>query len=210
MLEMPTTPQQEQQQQQNYSPPPISVTNMADSTFSPQQNYIADANDLTFLVQQIKELHESNKNLENKLLGVTSELVDMKKTGLNDKQLTVLGGWHTFSPQQELAISVWKSASNAEGQCSRNILVEANSKFVQLLGYSMDVLKNNFACTNMIRKQDICPDGRDGKNARDWPKRTQIITAFGLKDVFITITPVQEGKNLPPKYFLVYMLEVSP
>jgi len=193
---------------------PIEVTNMAfDDSSSPQIQPSSSNNDLTFLVEQIKELHESNKNLESKLIGVTSELIDMRRdTVLNNTQQMVnnsLGGWYSFGPQNELAISVWRAVPAPEGTCPKNVLVEANAKFVQMLGYSMEVLKNNFHCNNLVRKQDICPDNRDNKNGREWPKRTQIITAFGMKDVFITITPVQEHKTSAPKFFLVYILEAS-
>jgi len=195
----------------NYNP--LSITTMALEL--PQSNnntqIVGGLNDLSFLLEQIKELHESNRDLANKLNTVTNELIGIKKDSLNDKKLTVLGGWHTFGSQQQqdLAISVWKATHVEDGQCSRNFLVEGNNKFVELLGYPMDVLKNNFACTNMIRKQDLSPDSKDKNCEREWPKRTRIITAYGEAEVFITITPVQDCKNGPPKYFVVYMLEVN-
>ncbi len=70
----------------------------------------------------------------------------------------------------------------------------------------MEVLRNNFTCGKLIRKKDICPDDREN-NGRNWPKKTQVITAFGLKDVFITISPVTDQFS-NPKYYIVHILEV--
>lgn len=160
--------------------------------------------DWNFLVQQITELREGNKSLENKLLGVSHELSDLR-TKKPPRSESLLTGWHTFQPQQELAISVWKATSPEEGGCPRNVLIECNEKFVEMLGYPLDTLKNNFTCSRLVRKQDICPENRE-KNGREWPKRTQIITAFGLRDVFITISPVHDQTSVV-KYYIVHILE---
>jgi hypothetical protein len=160
--------------------------------------------DWNFLVQQISELRDSNKNLENRLSGVTHELSDMK---VKPKPSTVslVTGWHTFQPQPDLAISVWKATTPDEEGSPRNVLVECNQKFVDMLGYGVDTLKNNFTCNRLVRKQDICPENRD-KNGREWPKRTQIITAFGFRDVYITISPVHDQSNVV-KYYIVHILD---
>jgi hypothetical protein len=190
------------------------ITNMPPATPSPPQP--SNSYDFDYLLTQIRELHDSNKTLESKLMGVTNELIDMKKSpsipnllnpsGVNRPLLTgTQTGWHSFGSQQDVAVSLWKTTGTTMG----NVLLECNTKFVQLLGYSLEVLGNNFNCTNMIRQQDLCGD-KD--NCKAWPKRTQIITATGLKDVLVTITPVQTGKDkLPPntKYFLVNMTEPS-
>jgi len=191
------------------------VTNMPPATPPPQPS---NSYDFDYLLQQIRELHDSNKTLESKLMGVTNELIDMKKSptipnllnpsGVNNRPLLTgtasQTGWHSFGSQQDVAVSLWKTTGTAMG----NVLLECNTKFVQLLGYSLEVLGNNFNCTNMIRQQDLCGD-KD--NCKAWPKRTQIITATGLKDVFVTITPVQNGTEkvtcANTKYFLVNMTE---
>lgn len=191
------------------------VTNMPPATPPPQPS---NSYDFDYLLTQIRELHDSNKTLESKLMGVTNELIDMKKSPAIPNLLNPSGmsnnrpllaasqtGWHSFGNQQDVAISLWKTTGTAVG----NVLLECNTKFVQLLGYSLEVLGNNFNCTNMIRQQDLCGD-KD--NCKAWPKRTQIITATGLKDVLVTITPVQTGKDKLPantKYFLVNMTEPS-
>jgi len=172
----------------------------------PTQNPLPSmgGNDFNFLVQQIQELRDGNKNLEGKLLGVTHELSDMQSKNKLARE-SMLTGWHTFQPQQDLAISVWKASALEEGGCTKNVLIECNERFVEMLGYPIDTLKNNFTCSRLVRKQDICPENRD-KNGREWPKRTQIITAFGLRDVFITISPVHDHTNIV-KYYIVHILE---
>eukprot|EP01118_Nematostelium_gracile_P010717 TRINITY_DN3734_c0_g1_i1.p1 TRINITY_DN3734_c0_g1~~TRINITY_DN3734_c0_g1_i1.p1 ORF type:complete len:367 (+),score=93.23 TRINITY_DN3734_c0_g1_i1:85-1185(+) len=182
----PSPPQQQQQQ-------------------SPNNSLSADS--LNFLVQQIKELSESNKNLESKLFTANQELTHLRTTNTmqqtNQKALTTIGGWNNFTPQSELAISVWRPVGEPVGGCTKNVLIECNDKFVSMLGYSMDTLKDDFVCSNMIRKQDVCSNG-----GRDWPKRTQIVTAYGLKEVFITITPVTDQMTGTAKLYLLYLLEV--
>jgi len=205
LSEIPSLPQQ------SYSPPPLSITTMS-SDMSPTSNQQflpgPGLNDFSFLMDQIKELHESNRELANKLNVVTNELLDIRKDSMNDKKLAVLGGWHTFGPrpQKDLAISVWRPIVDDEENCSKNVLIEANNKFVELLGYPMEILKNNFSCTNMLRKEDLCIKGQ-GEN--EWPKRIRIITSRGTAEVFITITPIQDSKHGSPKYFITYMLEVD-
>lgn len=92
-------------------------------------------------------------------------------------------------------------------KCSDNTLIECNNKFVEMLGYPLDVLRNNFTCSKLVRKKDLCPENRDTPT-RDWPKRTQIVTAYGLRDVFITISPVNDQFS-NPKYYITHILEAS-
>lgn len=113
--------------------------------------------------------------------------------------------WHSFSPQLDLAISVWKALPDRHGS---NILIECNNKFIEMIGYPIETLRNNFLCCQLIRKSDLC-NKNPSSNQREWPKRTQIITAFGLKDVFITISPVTD-QHSRPKYYITHILEVSP
>jgi hypothetical protein len=97
-----------------------------------------------------------------------------------------------------LAISVWKNIGY-----SSNILVECNNKFVELLGFPMEHLRNNFSCAKLIKRDS----DYSRNNGREWPKRTQIVTAEGFKDVFMTINPVSD-QNSVVKYYVLHILEV--
>jgi len=163
--------------------------------------------DLSFLIQQITELRDSNKHLENKLFSVSQELHDMKVVKPKPPQTLASvspTGWVSFGPQPDLAISVWRAHVDA---CGDNTLIECNNKFVDMIGYPLEVLRNGFTCSKLVRRKDLCPENRENPS-RDWPKRTQIVTAFGLRDVFITISPVNDqfGK---PKYYITHILEVA-
>jgi hypothetical protein len=186
-----------------YNPPPIQQLQSNNSNGGG-----LSADSVNFLVQQIRELSENNKSLESKLYDANRELSSLRSsnpmTEQNQKAITTLGGWNNFTPQGELAVSVWKPVGPAMGGCTKNVLIECNDKFVSLLEYSIDTLKDDFVCSNMIRKQDLCSGGN-----RDWPKRTQIVTARGLKEVFITITPVADQLTGQPKLYLLYLLEVN-
>lgn len=194
------------QELQNYTLSPSSSLTPPPST--PNSNSFFD---LSFLMQQITELKDSNKALENKLHGVSQELLDMRTETKMVGQLTsnVMSGWHSFMPQSELAISVWRPLDRGGTVPLANVLMECNDKFVNLMGYPMEVLRNNFLCSNMMCRTEEASDDKS-LNCRDWPKRTQITTAQGSKEVFITITPIQDGKNkTSAKYYLMYILEVN-
>jgi len=179
--------------------------------FNPSSNNL----DLGFLVDQVTELKENNKNLERKLMNVTSELSDLK-TKQNTNPYVLLQ-WHSFQSQPDLAISVWKHNGNT------NILTECNDKFVQMMGHPIDYLQKGFTCRQMMPKKMkrveeleeeeescnyklLCPDKSD-EGDRQWPKRTTISTANGSKDVFMTLTPVADSVGVV-RYFISYILEV--
>lgn len=106
--------------------------------------------------------------------------------------------WNSIVPQQEFAISVWKG-TNTPGL---NYLVECNNRFIDLVGFSLDTLKNNFPCQKLFISKAF-------SSQKDWPKRTQISTAYGYKDVYLTIYPLI-GDLSANKYFIVNMLELAP
>jgi hypothetical protein len=205
-----------------YSQPSYSSAPTQMASHPPPSSSSTQSNaDWSFLIQQISELRESNRTLESRLQGVTNELSDLKlkkrlattPSSLNStystnqsmnmsSQSQLLTGWHSFAPQPELAVSVWKAAPvEVEGGCTRN------EKFVEMLGYPIETLKNNFTCSKLVRKQDLCPEFREkGTSGRDWPRKTQIITAFGLRDVWITISPVHTHNNVI-KYYIVHLMD---
>lgn len=202
---VPSTPREAQR-----APPPPSEPTVA--IIAPPPTALSHS-DIVFLFQQIVELKENNKQLEKKLAGVTSELGDIKskptiatvappnkannQPALQPSNNTpnLLSPWHTFQPQTDLAISVWKNMGY-----SKNILVECNHKFLELLGYPIEVLKNDFSCSRLIQNNP------DEKKDREYPMRTQIVTANGLKDVFLTINPVADRTSV--KYYVLHILEV--
>jgi len=191
--------------QENFSP--SSSSSLTPPPLTPNSAIYSDMN---FLIQQIADLKNSNQTLENKLSGLSQELLEIRKETKLVGQIStnVMSGWHSFAPQSELAVSIWKPMGNTI--CSGNILLECNNKFVDLVGYPTEVLRENFFCSNLIRREDLCEDNK-AVSCRNWPKRTKIITANGMKEVFITISPIHEGANKsePPKYFLMYILEVN-
>jgi hypothetical protein len=54
--------------------------------------------------------------------------------------------WNSIVPQQDFAISVWKGTSTP----GLNYLVECNDRFLDLVGYSLEILKNNFPCQKLF------------------------------------------------------------
>ena len=171
----------------------------------------------TFLYHQMNELRETNQfqqmhhhqqqqqqqlngkyNNGNGIIGMgeqdgTNNINNSNNNGNNNSNKVQ---WHTFSTQQEFGISVWKG-TNTPGL---NYLVECNSKFIDLVGYNLNQLKNNFPCQKLFVSKAF--------GQKDWPKRTQIATAFGFKDVYLTIYPLIGDLSTPNKYFIVNMLEL--
>jgi len=105
--------------------------------------------------------------------------------------------WHSFAPQ-DFAISVWK-ATNTPGF---NYLIECNERFVDLVGFPIEQLRNSFSGQKLFISKTLF-------SQKDWPKRTQIATAYGFKEVFITLYPMfaDVASN---KYFILHMIEVPP
>lgn len=188
--------------------------------FHPPQHTLVN-NDLSFLIQQMAELRESNQELQKRLALVSSELVDIKAgqpqspqnaslaaalQNPNGSEL-VMSSWYKFSPvapASEVAVSIWQAV---KPYCGTNVLVECNAKFVEMLGYPLEYLQNSFTCGKLVRKQDICPANRENPG-RNWPKRTQVITAFGLKEVYLTISPVMDN-DPHPKFYILHFLEAN-
>jgi len=137
----------------------------------------------TFLYHQMTELRETNTHLERKI----------DYDNVRDRAFQQ---WHTFLPQRDFAISVWKS-TNSPGL---NFLVECNERFVELTGYPIEMLRNNFPCQKLFMSKGF-------NTAREFPKRTQIATAHGYKDVYLTIYSLF-GDDMSSKYFILNMLEV--
>lgn len=160
----------------------------------------ANSPNVSLLLQQIQELREMNTQLEKKLNFVSNELTDLKLKS------PMRHGWITLTPQSELAISVWKSVTSSS-QGTQNVLVECNERFVDILGYPVEVLRNNFPCSKMIRRKDLLPSDPDGGRL-EWPKKTQIVTAKGMRDVFIIIYPVLDADSVI-QYFVVHLMDVA-
>ena len=145
--------------------------------------------ELNSLFTQMSEIRENNKTLEQKLFGSQQETIDFKAPSIfkapplyqvatpspSGFASTSSSSWYSFAPPPDLAISVWKSTP----QRGKNVLVECNDKFVQLLGYPIEVLRNGFVTNKLI------PNGNgssfDQQDKGEWPKRTQMVTANGLK-----------------------------
>lgn len=164
--------------------------------------------DLTNLVNQMTELKASNKNLENTLLSVTKELADLKSRTALIKQIPdalSLKGWHHFQKENDgIAISVWKKTSS--NSCSGNLLVECNDEFINLLGYPIETLKNNFTCNQLI-VGCVKKNAKETGDQRDFPRRTQILTYRGVIEVFMSILPVYDQYN-EVKFYILHMMPI--
>jgi len=190
----------------------------------------SDATDLNSLLHQIEELKESKHQLENRLMSLSKELEETKKLNfhqqlqlrqpeqqseqlerqeLKEQYQQRCMGWHSIGAlQSELAISVWKAnpfESIPTTGVGGNVLIECNHKFIEMMGYSIDILRNHFTCGKLICKVEV----DDGKDWNHWPRRAQITTAHGVKEALITITPIKDPHHAP-KYFVVQLLEVLP
>lgn len=142
-----------------------------------------------FIYQQMSEIRETNSHLERKLL--SPELEMRERISRQSPQ------WYSFVPQQDFAISVWQGT----GTPGHNYLAECNERFVELTGFSMDQLRNNFPTQKLFINKQIYA-------SKEWPKRTQIATAYGLKEVYLTIYPLVSDLTTN-KYFIVNMLEIN-
>lgn len=182
-------------------------------------NRMTDA--LTVLAQQMVDLKHSNKSLEVKINQVTEELEQMKAA---NNQIISRKDWFAFKSQEsDLSIAVWRPTFINDTK--QLILIECNTRFKELVGYSEEVLANNFNANTLLNWQmEVCPNFRssvlqaadiddcDDKFLNFVPLnlRTKINVASGMKDVQISIHPIKDsinGKTL--KYFLMHVLEVA-
>jgi len=149
----------------------------------------------TFLYHQMTELRENGQDRKFPL--PNPDMESHHSNNSSQSQAQPRTQWHSFMPQPEFAISVWKGTSTP----GYNYLVECNDRFVELLGYPLEQLRNNFPCQKLFVSKAFC-------GQKDWPKRTQIGTAYGFKEVYLTIYPlIGDSAN---KYFIVNMLELPP
>lgn len=141
-----------------------------------------------FLYHQMEELKERNPNsIQNNFINESVFNGEDKILETDNKLI-----WHSLLPQ-DYAISVWKSTSTP----GFNFLVECNQRFIDLVGYPIEQLKNNFPCQKLFIS----------KKFGEFSKRTQIGTAFGFKEVYLSIFPLITDNDLN-KHFIVSMLEI--
>lgn len=130
--------------------------------------------ELNFLIQQISELKESNKDLENRLVQVTSELLESKSKP----------SWHSFGMPTGFGFSVWESISKQEHK-----LIECNQSFAEISGYSITDLQKSFPLKKLIV-------GVDPTNPPLTPISTQLILATGeLREVTVFLNKVPNTNN---------------
>jgi len=139
----------------------------------------------SFLYHQMTELRENVAQNDRKY-----DIENIRERALQPV-------WHSFLPQ-EFAISVWK-ATNTPGF---NYLIECNQRFVELVGFPIEQLRNSFSGQKLFVSKSFFTQ-------KDWPKRTQIATAYGFKEVYITLFPMT-ADVASNKYFIINMIEVPP
>eukprot|EP01114_Cavostelium_apophysatum_P015870 TRINITY_DN4410_c0_g1_i1.p1 TRINITY_DN4410_c0_g1~~TRINITY_DN4410_c0_g1_i1.p1 ORF type:complete len:512 (+),score=90.43 TRINITY_DN4410_c0_g1_i1:577-2112(+) len=174
--------------------------------------------DMSSLFAQINHLRETNKSLESQLGNMSQELVGMRKAGgvpPNTGAPNVIVQPPTPAAPtpaaHDLAISVWQTTRDG-----RSSLIECNDRFVNLLGYPLDALKSGFSCTRLIPQHIIDADdlfdaASGGQTRISTPQRTQMITAEGLKDVYVIFTPLPIlDPNVSPacKYWVIHVNEL--
>lgn len=130
--------------------------------------------ELNFLIQQISELKESNKDLESRLIQVTSELLESRAKP----------SWYSFGISTGLAFSVWRTISSEEHK-----LLECNQAFADISGYSITTLQHELSFKKIIV-------GIDPRNAPLAPISTHLITAIGeLKEITVFLNQVPNSSN---------------
>jgi PAS domain-containing protein len=113
-------------------------------------------------------------------------------------------GWYDLGDQSldNIPVSVWRSSSAA----CQNTLIECNDAFVELLGLPVEVLRTGFTCQQMMTK--ACRDAEESGIPlcqQHWLRRTQINSVQGLKDVFMSITPIASPTS-DDLFFVIHFL----
>jgi len=153
-------------------------------------NSISDQ-ELDLLMREAVHLEEHNKNLEVKLVGLTNELSMLKEVSKTNRGNLI---WHQLRPKhalQNLAVSVWKGIPE-----SNHLLVECNRRFVDLVGYSENQLRDHFTSNKLLQSID---------SSISSTRLIKVNTAQGLKNVFASINPIQDEFNC--QYIIIQMLE---
>jgi len=130
--------------------------------------------ELNFLIQQISELRDANKDLESRLISVTSELLESKSRD----------SYYSFGLPTGVAFSVWQTASSEEHR-----LLECNQSFAEISGYPISSLQHGFSFKRLIV-------GVDPTSLSFFPVKTHMITANGdLKEVTIILNKMPNTNN---------------
>jgi len=196
----------------NFNPDPMMITEFSIlDTYQPQQqmqNIIHQTlqpppqMDISYLVQQVQELKQHNKTMESRLMNLTDELFKLREKVSNTRP--EIQSWTNIASQQDLGVSVWKNTSNGKFGCgATNVLVECNDKFIEMSGYPIEELKNNFTCVKLIKGS---VEKIPGTMNSEWPKKTQLLSSDGvLRECYITITPVTDN-NSTIKFYIMHTL----
>lgn len=148
--------------------------------------------ELNHLIQQIADLKDANKSLE----GRVNELNREKEKLINNHNTNAVA-INTAIPQPTYdANFIWSSCVYSHTSLSlwqftddgNIMLVECNDKFAELLGFQLTdlllMVQTGFSWKFLNIGTDIIYQS-------NFPKKMQIVTNVGVKDVYITINPIQ-------------------
>lgn len=147
--------------------------------------------EIDLLMEKAMELEEKNKALESQLASLTGELSLLRESQRDADFSRNQLGPQVKQSQHNLAVSIWKE-TNEEHNYE---LIECNSSFLELVGYSEQDLRKHFTSKQLFQ-------AFDGPSAS--PKRMKVNTAHGLKEVVTMINSIQETSS---RYIIIQMLE---
>lgn len=149
---------------------------------------------IQFLTLKLAKLEKDNQRLGNHLLTLVEEIEAKQNCSENEQEKnSTTTSWHSFQPTN-IAVSVWRKALDGN-----KILIECNQYFVELVGYSLEVLQSSFSSQKLVTPYCLSKDTTPKETGEKRPKRIWIQTAKDLKEVYCSITSTFNSE------FIIYM-----
>jgi len=131
------------------------------------------------VIKQIEIFKSANSELQEKLNRAVKELNDLRESKKR-KKVNSNPTWHSFLPQKDFALSVWRNSIEEESGKQEAFLEEYNHQFANLLGYDKEALsKIQFTLDKLIPDYEIADLQKGGQFF--------IQTCNGNKSVTITV-----------------------
>lgn len=158
--------------------------------------------EMELLEKRIQQVYLHNRELENRINFL--DLQTIKET----QNLQFMSGQlgHSFqhdlqspsdwSQESETAISVWKK-ENDPRYGMNGVLMECNENFLNLVGYSLEILQNHFTLDRLNEKLDFIRS--------NLVNRIEIRTSNGWVKVVVACNPITNQFS-EVKYFLLHFI----